>query len=209
MSSRVTSVVVANRNGPLVAQFARLYIRPDDLVADVTWGRGLFWTKYQHPGPFIAHDLGLDGVDFRHLPEQDATVDVLVADPPHGAQGGRTTSSTPDFLARYGLAAAATRTPSGVFELYASGLKEWARVTRPGGLIAVKCSNGVTSARKRWAHEHVVHTAQALGLERWDEMLLVRPSPGPQPKHRRQEHTYNQHSFLCVFRVPRPRRRSS
>lgn len=76
------------------------------------------------------------------------------------------------------------------------------RVTKPGGLVAVKCSNLVTSGRKQWAHEHVVAAGRDLGLDRWDEMVLIRPAPGPQPKHERQEHTYNRHSFLVIFRVP-------
>lgn len=92
---RVTSVVIGT-NADLIAEFARLCIRPDDVVMDVTYGRGKCWKKYQHPGPFITHDLNTDGVDFRHPPEADHSVDVVVADPPHGAQGGRTTSTVPD-----------------------------------------------------------------------------------------------------------------
>lgn len=92
----------------------------------VTYGRGVFWRKYRHPGRFVAHDLALDGVDFTQLPEADATVDVVFADPPHGAQGGRATSTIPDWLDRYGLDSDVTRTPAGVLAIYAAGMKEWA-----------------------------------------------------------------------------------
>lgn len=202
-ASRITTVVEGT-NADLVAAFAALCIRPTDVVLDATWGRGRFWTKYRHPGRFIAHDLAVDGVDFTQSPEADGTVDVWVFDPPHIAPGGRATSTIPAFNGAYGLAAA-PRTPAGVFDLYGAGMKEGSRLVRSGGLLAVKCMNGVTSGRKQWAHEHVVSTGRDLGLERWGELILVRPSPGPQPAHQRQVHAYNRHSFLCIFRSPRRR----
>lgn len=201
MRRRVTSVVVGT-NADLIVAFAELYIRPDDVVVDVTYGKGVFWRKYRHPGPFIAHDLALDGVDFTQLPEADGSVDVLVADPPHIAPGGRTTSTIPGFNQAYGLTAA-PRTPAAVLELYTAGLKEWARAVHPGGIIAVKCSAGTTSRKKRWMHHYLFNAGLALGLgQPWDEMLLVRRTPGPQPPHRQQEHADNTHSYLLVFRAP-------
>lgn len=59
----VMSVVKNPRNGPLIAEAARLWINPDALVMDVTYGKGNFWTHYR-PSRLIAHDLILDGVDF-------------------------------------------------------------------------------------------------------------------------------------------------
>ena len=204
MTGRVTSVVLGT-NADLIAEFARLCIRPDDVVLDATFGRGGFWRKYHHPGPFIAHDLRLDGIDAAQLPEADGSVDVALADPPHGAQGGRATSTIPDWLDRYGLDSATTRTPAGVADLYAAVMKELARASRR--LVAVKCANLTTSGDKQWMHEHVIAIGRVLGLKRWDEILLVRRSPGPQPQRDRQTHTHNAHSFLCIFRVPPTTRR--
>ena len=75
--------VVQGRNAELIAQAASLWIRPQDLVMDVTLGRGLWWTQYQHDGDFIGHDIALDGVDFRSLPEKTGSVDVVTFDPPY------------------------------------------------------------------------------------------------------------------------------
>lgn len=203
MTRRVTTVIEGT-NAALIAEFAQLYIRPGDTVMDVTYGKGVFWRRYQHPGLFIAHDLAHDQVDFRHLPEHDGTTDVLIADPPHIATGGRKTSTIPAFNAAYGLLDA-PRTPAGIFDLYAAGLKEWARVTRPGGIIAVKCCNGVTSGKRQWMHHRVAAIGEGLGLELWDEFVLVRKAPGPQPMHERQVHAWNRHSYLLVFRTPKRR----
>jgi hypothetical protein len=81
----VQSVVKARTNGPLIAAVAVLWIRDGDRVLDVTYGRGNFWTKFR-PEHLTTHDLTLDGVDFRHLPEDDNSVDVVVFDPPYIAR---------------------------------------------------------------------------------------------------------------------------
>jgi hypothetical protein len=91
-TSTVESVVRCRDNGPLIAAAATLWIKPDDLVIDATYGRGKFWTCYR-PERLVMHDIALDGVDFRHLPEADRSVDAVVFDPPYVAPGGRDTSS--------------------------------------------------------------------------------------------------------------------
>ena len=193
----VQSVVRSQRNGPLIRAAAVLWIAAGDVVVDVTYGRGGFWTDYR-PATLIAHDIATDGVDFRRLPEHDGTVDVVVFDPPYIAQGGRDTSTVPDFLDRYGLTCAPTTT-AGIFELVAAGMAEAARVLAPGGRLLVKCMDYVNGGELVLGHHHVVTTALALGLSQVDELVHV-SGTGPQPEGRSQQHSRRAHTFLCVFR---------
>jgi hypothetical protein len=87
-------------NGHLIADAAKLHISPDAVVLDPTYGRGTWWTVFR-PAHLIAHDLHLDGVDFRALPEPDDAVDVVAFDPPYKLNG----TPTPAVDARYGWTA--------------------------------------------------------------------------------------------------------
>jgi tRNA G10 N-methylase Trm11 len=203
----ILSVVNSKKNGPLIAQAAQLWINPEDTVVDVTYGRGLFWATYQHPGPFTAHDITLDGVDFRHLPEDDASVDVVIYDPPYISPGGRKTSTVTDFNLRYGLVDV-PRTPAETDTLIVAGMTEAVRVLRRNGRLFVKCADYVTSGKLHLGHHMVVSAALHLGLEQVDE-FVHHSGTGPQPKYnldgtpRRQVHSRRSHSFLCVFKKGR------
>lgn len=202
MPETVQSVVASRENGPLIATAAQLWIGPDDLVVDVTYGRGNFWTKIR-PARLVAHDLAVDGVDFRHLPEPDQSVDVVVFDPPYIAQGGRDTSTTPDFLERYGLVNVPKTVPE-LNQLIADGITEAYRVLRPKGRLMVKCMDYVNGGRFILGRHHVVTTALSLGMEQVDEFVHY-SGLGPQPPRETQEHSRRAHTFLCVFRARRGR----
>jgi hypothetical protein len=60
MPETVQSVVRRRTYGPLLAAAAQLWIELEDLVVDVTYGRGNFWTDYR-PARLVAHDLAVDG----------------------------------------------------------------------------------------------------------------------------------------------------
>jgi tRNA G10 N-methylase Trm11 len=187
----VQSVVPSRWNGSLIAAAAQLWIEDDDLVVDVTYGRGNFWTVYR-PARLVAHDIRADEVDFRHLPELDRSVD-----PPYIAQGGRDSSTTPDFLDRYGLADVPKTVPE-LEALVADGITEAHRVLRRGGRLMVKCMDYVNGGKLVLGRHHVVCTALALGMEQVDEFVHY-SGLGPQPPGRRQLHSRRAHSFLCVF----------
>lgn len=194
----VESVVKCRENGPLIAAAAILWMRPDDLVVDVTYGLGNFWTVYR-PDNLVAHDLHtVDGVDFRHLPELDATVDVVVFDPPYIPQGGRETSTRQDMLDRYGLVEV-PKTRRELDALIRAGIAEAKRVLRPRtGRLLVKCMDYVNGGEYRTGRHNVVAAALELGMTQVDE-FVHHSGTGPQPPRDRQLHSRRSHSFLCVF----------
>lgn len=200
VSAAVESVIRCRTNGPLVAAVAALWIEPADAVMDVTYGKGNFWTVYR-PDNLITHDLALDGVDFRELPEADGSVDVVVFDPPYIAQGGRDTSTVPDFLDRYGLVDVPKTAPE-LMVLIAAGMAEATRVLAPKGRLLVKCMDYVNGGRLVLGRHHVVSTALGLELEQVDEFVHY-SGVGPQPPGRRQVHSRRAHTFMCVFRKGR------
>lgn len=196
----IQSVVQTQRNGPLIAAAAQLWINDQDAVVDVTYGRGLFWTDYR-PAKLVAHDLVVDGVDFRSLPEATGSTDVVVFDPPYIAQGGRETSTLPDFMDRYGLVDV-PKTTAELKVLIADGIAEASRIMAPGGRLLVKCMDYVNGGEFVTGRHHVVTAAMNVGLYQVDEFVHY-SGTGPQPSRPRQLHSRRAHSFLCVFRKPK------
>jgi hypothetical protein len=208
----VLSVITERRNGSLIAQVARLWIKDDDLVVDVTYGRGLFWTDYQHPPSlFIAHDKTLDGVNYHELPEGDASVDVVVFDPGYISVGNIETSTldrlgdTTDFHDRYGLTS--QKGYRAVFEDITGGIQECARVLNRGGRLLVKCMDYVESGQIRWGRRNAEEAIEKAGLRKCDEFIHF-SGTGAQPKTnidgspRRQVHSRRAHSYLLVAVKP-------
>jgi hypothetical protein len=196
-----TPVVAAHSwasNADLIADVHRLgYLRDDDHVLDPTFGRGLWWKKWQ-PEKLTVHDLALDGVDFRALPYPDGMFDAVAFDPPYVSVGGRATTGLPDFHARYGLTGA-PRTPAELQQLINAGLTEIQRVVKPGGVLLVKCQDYVSSGRL-WVGTHwTLAHALTLGMEPVDRLEHIGRAR-PQPSGRRQVHARRNLSTLFVLR---------
>ena len=199
----IESVIHSRRNGPLIAAVAKLWIDPEDVVLDVTYGRGRFWTDFT-PGTLLTHDIALDGVDFRKLPEADNSVDVVAFDPPYVSTGGRRTSTIPDFNDRYGLTDA-PKSPLETSQLMAEGIAECARVLKRGGRLLVKVSDYISSGKYHIGQHYALSAGLAEGLEVAD-CFIHYSGTGPQPTEnldgtpRKQVHSRRAHSFLIVFK---------
>jgi tRNA G10 N-methylase Trm11 len=195
-------VVTDRTNGKLIAYIAPLWLKSDDLVIDVTYGIGKWWTEYRPPG-LITHDLATDGVDFRNLPESSNTVDVVVFDPPYVAKGGRETSGIEEMDERYGMKDAPS-TPDDVSKLIYFGMMEAHRVLKPKGLLWVKCADYISSGKYYMGHFNLIADSLMLGFTQVDEYVHV-TGTGPQPltnidgTDRRQVHSRRAHSFLVVL----------
>jgi hypothetical protein len=136
----VLQSVFVGSNADLVRAVAPLYLSGS--VLDVTYGRGKWWQHYR-PDPFAWHDLELDGVDCRQLPEPDSSYDTVVYDPPYVEAGTPGMASGAEFFDRYGLGC--NRPLGTVPELIADGTREACRVARR--FVLVKCMEYVAGAK--------------------------------------------------------------
>ena len=79
-----------------------LYVSPGSVVADVTYGKGVFWKNIPTDRyVLLATDIQ-DGVDCRDLPYDDGEIDCVVLDPPYmHSPGGTAHRSHQPFEAHY------------------------------------------------------------------------------------------------------------
>jgi len=194
-------------NASLMIDVARLYLRPDMVVLDPTWGKGLWWNWWSdnRPAKVVGTDIrgGPDGAaDFTCLPFPDETFDAVAFDPPYVVLGGRKTSTVTDFKDRYGLDDA-PRTVPALLDLIAAGVSEASRVVKPGGVVLVKCMDFISSGRLTLVTHDVVRRASAVALTPVDVFHHVKKRPGPQPRGRRQVHARRNVSTLFVFKAGR------
>lgn len=198
----VYTAVTGKKNSDLIAEVCRLYLVPGSVVADVTWGRGAFWTSVdQSIFTLLATDIdpsrGVTVADFRQLPYADDSIDIVVLDPPYVHNPGNHMTDT-----RYNNAA----TTKGMYhhdimDLYEEGIKEARRVLRHTGQLWVKCKDEVEGGRQRWSHIELLCTAERYGFYGRDLFVLVPASGTAAGRWKRQLHARKNHSYLWVFDV--------
>lgn len=199
-------------NGDLIADVAQLYFKPTDVIVDATYGKGKWWTRYHHdPRRFVGfvwkHDpdvialppFGIIPIDtFHELPLEDASADVVCFDPPYVSTGGRKTSTIPDFNNRYGLTETA-RTPYQLHVDNMRGFHDCVRVTKPGGLILVKCQAYISSGKLQNGVYWLMSDAELYPVELVDWLIMAGHTRA-QPAGRRQVHFRQNASHLLIYR---------
>lgn len=192
-------------NGDLMLSLVALrYLRTGSATLDPTYGYGTWWKKWR-PDVLRRHDIdpakAPDGpMDFTALDYDDFAFEVVAFDPPYKLNGAATGSDE-----RYGVHIPSTWQER--MSLMRVGMTECHRVTRPGGLLLVKCQQQVSSGKVRWQDYEMHAHGLSLGLELEDrfDMLGYRPQPTTNPNGtpRRQVHARRNASTLLVFRRPR------
>ena len=131
------------RNERAFQQILILYIAPGSTVADVTYGKGVFW-RHVPSGLYDVRATDIqDGADCRDLPYEDGEIDCVVFDPPymHSPGGTAHTGHTP-FEDHYRNNGSGSQTESkyhqAVLDLYEEGGVEAYRVLRDNGVVIVK-----------------------------------------------------------------------
>ncbi len=138
----VFSAYVDN-NADVFPQILSLYVPAGCAVADVTFGKGVFWRNVPS-GRYILLPTDLeDGIDCRELPYEDVSIDCVVLDPPYmHTPGGTAYTSQSAFEEHYRNNGTGNNTEKkyheAVLELYKEAGREAFRVLRERGVFIVQ-----------------------------------------------------------------------
>ncbi len=198
-------------NDVVFADILRLYVPEGSKVADVTYGRGVFWRRVP-TGAYDVYPTDLvDGVDARDLPYEDWSFDALVFDPPYmHTPGGTAHNGHQNFENYYnnnGIRHSEKKYHEAVLDLYLRAADEAWRVLRDGGIYIVKCQDEVCANRQRLTHVEIINHLVQIGFCVEDLFVVVRKNRPGVSRLLRQVHARKNHSYFLVFRRPMPRGR--
>jgi len=219
-SNLVLSAYIGN-NADVFPHVLKLHVSVGSKIADVTYGKGIFWKKvdtseYQ----FFPSDIA-DGTDCRSLPYGNSSFDVVVFDPPYmegfyrsgnAVKAGDGTHST--FRDHYSNGDETPRPRGGkwhaaVLDIYNEGGEEAHRVLKDGGIFIVKCQDEVSANRQNLTHVEIINSFAEIGFFCKDLFVVVRPNKPGMSRVINQMHARKNHSYFLVFlKIPRGKRAS-
>ena len=197
------------QNARVFADILRLHVPRGSKVADVTYGKGVFW-KEVDPTLYtlLASDLKT-GIDCRKLPYEDASIDSVVLDPPYMEGFFRRavsqlagSGSHASFREHYSSSDTTTSGPryhAAVLSLYVEAAIEARRTLRDRGTLIVKCQDEVSANRQHLTHVEIINEYAALGFHAKDLFVLVRTNRPGVSRMKRQVHARKNHSYFLVF----------
>lgn len=191
-------------NADVFPDIMALFVPPKSTVADVTYGRGVFW-KNVSPGKYnlLKSDLKA-GIDARALSYRGMSVDCVVFDPPYmHTPGGTAHDGHQNFESYY-----KNNHPNGttkkyhdaVLDLYFKAGAEAFRVLKNGGIYIVKCQDEVCACQQRLTHVELINYLTKEMFITEDLFVLVRANRPGVSRILRQRHARKNHSYFIVFR---------
>jgi hypothetical protein len=188
-----------------------LYVTEGSTVADVTYGKGVFW-KAVPKGAYrlLASDLE-NGIDCRRLPYAEGSIDCVVFDPPYMHTPGGTAHVNHQNYEQYYRNNSAEngsgkKYHEAVLDLYFKSAHEAHRVLRDEGTYIVKCGDEVCANQQRLTHVELVNELTKNGFVIEDLFVLLRNNRPGVSRVLRQVHARKNHSYFLVFRKSKRRR---
>lgn len=206
--------IVNGRDYEVLRLMLGFYGWPGAQVIDVTANTRKMWKGVDWPSvtfsdidPSVAPDII---ADFRALPVEDESFDIVVFDPPHLPAAAASPASDKRFVANYGLSFAPKA--DNVSEYHAPFLSEAKRILRSDGLIFTKIKDYVHNHKYQWSLVDFITAVRAQeGLTACDLIIKRDPSGGGLKSGRweRAHHVRNCHCWWVIVRKGRcePRKR--
>lgn len=198
----------------LFPEILKLHVPLGSIVADVTYGKGIFWKSVPKEKYVLkASDIAM-GVDCRKLSYESGSIDCVVLDPPY--MEGLLRKQT-EHLAGHGTHAAFRSTYSNgsgtngnakwhaaVRELYFEAGREAHRVLRDGGIFIVKCQDEVSANRQWLTHVELINEYESRGFYTKDLFVVVRSNRPVVSRLLKQVHARKNHSYFLIFiKIPK------
>lgn len=217
-STKVTMSAHLGDNADVFPQVLGLHVPEGSTVADLTYGRGVFWRNVPDASyTLLKSDLKI-GQCWTDLPYTPASVDAVVFDPPYMEGLYRRTS---EALAGSGTHSAFQQAYSNgslqksggrkyhdaVLEAYLSVVPEVKRILRPSGAFIVKCQDEVSANRQKLTHIELIWALERHGFYCKDLFVVVRRNAPVISRLLKQEHARKNHSYFLVFIRQDDRRR--
>ena len=206
----VFSAYVGN-NADIFPDILKLHVAENAKIADITYGRGVFWRKVDTSRYDLHVSDIADGVDCRSLPYEDKSFDCVVFDPPYMEGFFRTGNShkagagTHSAFRRHYSNGDETPKQGGgkwhaaVLELYTEGGREAHRVLCDRGVLIVKCQDEVSAGRQNLSHVEIINQYAEIGFFCKDLFIVVRPNKPVISRLLKQVHARKNHSYFLVF----------
>lgn len=214
-NGRTTSELILsshlNENSEVFPHILRLHVPINSKIADVTYGKGVFW-KHISPNEYqiLASDLKT-GIDCRKLPYKDNEIDCVVLDPPYMeglyrsdnsfAGNGTHTSFREHYSNGYRPSELNNKWHDAVLELYIRAAIEAKRVLKHTGILIVKCQDEVSAGIQRLTHVEIIMNYQRLGYYAKDIFVVMRRNKPSVTRIIKQLHARKNHSYFLVFQL--------
>jgi hypothetical protein len=197
-------------NDEVFPHVVSMYVAHGSTVADVTYGKGVFWKGVAEDAYNLkATDLST-GVDCRNLPYGDKSIDCVVFDPPYmHTPGGSAHVGHQNFENYYqnNQASSEKKYHEAVLDLYFTAADEAFRVLKDGGIYIVKCQDEVCANRQRLTHVELINELALKGFVIEDLFVVVRRGSPGVSRALVQAHARKNHSYFLVFIKPNGKKR--
>lgn len=199
-------------NSIVFPQILKLWVPDGSVIADVTYGKGVFWrnvdtSKYT----FLPSDLKT-GVDARHLPYKSDYLDAAVLDPPYmeglyrfkndALAGAGTHEAFRDYYSNSQTTDdKELKYHDKVLDMYLSIGLEVRRCMKDGAIFIVKCQDEVSANRQKLTHVEIIYAYEKMGFYCEDLFVVVRNNKPSVSRIKKQVHARKNHSYFLVFRL--------
>ena len=192
-----------------------LHVPKGARIADVTWGRGVFWKKVPKDNyEVIGTDIAM-GVDCRNLPYEPESLDCVVLDPPYmegfyrkdnshkagsGSHSGLAQAySNGDEINSDTSNTGTKKWHAAVTDMYFKASTEAYRVLKKKGVLIVKCQDEVSAGKQWFTHVEIINELEKKGFYSKDLFIVMRMNKPSVSRIKKQIHARKNHSYFLVF----------
>lgn len=214
-TTQLTFSAYVTDNSEVFPKILELHVPVGAIVADVTYGKGVFWKRVNLRNYKVFRSDIQGGVDCRDLPYWKSSVDCVVLDPPYmeglyrhsnGHLAGSGSHSA--FRKAYSNGEPTEGGPkwhNAVLDMYFRAGREAYRVLKPSGILIVKCQDEVSANTQRLTHVEIINKYEDFGFYAKDLFIVVRTNAPCITRLKKQVHARKNHSYFLVFMKGSPR----